>query len=541
MRKLTLLLFISVSGFLMGIEHNYVPLTHTVYEVIESGEIKGILTDSLDTKPYSYGTVKEYLYILRDSDKLTGNELKVVNSYISEFELEGVLPQSLFIELESENRVKLESTDIHSYNIGTIGMRDTFYDILSYDINIGFTLDEVNTNAFAPYTFTKRYDGFHITSGEDKYSSGVDAFGFAFLALPQLNLSLFDDNLRMGLNRVRRNWGEGISSMILAGSGRPILGFDYSWRMNDHVTFSGLVGSLGNANGTGNNAEHYKNITSHYIEVKPSKYLELVLFDSAIWGKRNEVGYLFLMPTFLTQQIVGDVDNIAIGGTITGKLPGIGKAYFTLYIDEMENDEWDNFFHHNKNMYAFNTGFKSVIPKLPFGTLSFQYTKIEPYTYTHYVQEYPNFENAIDTSFTNDMENIAYNLPPNSDQFLVNISAKPVTGLTTTLNYSFIRHGDNEWKDEYYDPEHQLEEGEMIPVGGSMDKPLIYADHENRFAEKDFLNDGDYEFIHTITLDLDYTFIYRSLPLSAGLSYSYVIEESVENYNLFSLTLKTRL
>ncbi len=538
MRKfLITLLFLSFTSVIFSVDYTSVSLDHPVYDLLESGELKGLLTDLSDVKPYTYKVVRDSLLTMKSYDTyLSNHELVVLESFIAEFKKENLLPIGLFLSLETETKGNINSLDFHTFNVGYMGIKNDFLDVISYNINIGVTLDIINPDAFEPYTFTKRYDGFHITFGEDKYHSGEKADGFAFSSLPELGVSLFDDSLYLGLNRVRRNWGEGISSLLLAESGRPIFGFDYKWKMNKYITLSGLVGSLGNANGTGDNDSQNKNITSHYLEIKPCKYLDLVLFDTAIWGKRAEVGYLFLLPTFITQQIVGDVDNIAMGGTITGRYPGIGKVYFSLFIDEMENDEWANFFHHNKNMYAWNAGIKTIIPKIPFGTFSFQYTKIEPYCYAHYEQRYPNYgDTLIDINFTNDNENIAYNLPPNSDQFLFNISAKPAPGLTTILNYSFVRHGDNP--------------GDTSKVQGDIDAPLDFAEHHaGNIEEKDFLNDGIYEYIHTVSAEAYYNFYSLPIFLEVKLGYSFVIADNYNNVagnrmvmNVLTLGVKAEL
>lgn len=536
------LLFLFITSLVFSVDHTSVPLTHPVYNLLEHGELKGLLADLSDVKPYTEKLVRESLLIMdSQSSLLSHSELIVLRRYINEFNRDNILSHGLYIASETENKADLSSFKIHSYNVGYIGFKESFMDILSYNINIGFTLDKINAGAFEPYIFTKRYDGFHILSAKDGTTYGDTPYGFAFLSLPELGISLFDDSLYLGLNRVRRNWGEGISSLLIAASGRPIMGLDYSWKFNNYVKLSGILGSLSNTLGTGDNSAQFKNITAHYLEVKPNKYLDLVLFDSSIWGKRDEIGYFFLMPTFITQQIVGDFDNVAIGGSITGKLPGVGKIYFSLFIDEMINDSFSNFFSLNNNQYAWNTGVKTVIPKIPFGMFSFQYTKIEPFCYTHYMQEYPNFKNKIDTSFTNDKENIAYNLPPNSDQFLVNISTKPVSGLTTSLNYSFIRHGDN--------PGVELDKDGKIPISGDINVPLDYGKQGNgEYQDKNFLHDGIYEYIHTISLEAIYNFSHLVIPMELRFGYSFVTAENYENIkgndifmNIFTFNIKTSL
>ncbi len=75
--------------------------------------------------------------------------------------------------------------------------------------------------------------------------------------------------------------------------------------------------------------------------------------------------------------------------------------------------------------FGLQGGVQWVIPKLPFTIASFQYTKIEPYTYSHYPQQYPFFDKDyyFDINWTNDGENLGYHLPPNSDEFLIKIES----------------------------------------------------------------------------------------------------------------------
>lgn len=528
MKKTILLLHVVFTFSIVAETFNSVNLSHEVYDLIEVGELRGLFTTKIsDVKPYTERQVVELLLELDSKrDELSSVESIVLDSYLDEFgDALGVFPANFFLNLSTINKANLSdfNNDLHTSNLGSVGIQGNYYNILSYNMNIGFFFNQINRSVIEPYTFSKEYDGFHISFiGTDDFSAETDLNpeGFSFNSLPELNLSLFNNNLLIGLNRVRRNWGEGESSLLLSGNARPIFGLEYRWKINDYVTASGMNGSLGNSIGEESKIENQKNLTMHYLEISPNKYLDLVLFDNAIWGKRDELAYLFLMPTFFIQQAIGDVDNVVLGGTITGKYPGLGKIYFALYVDEMVLTSYDNFFHYNNNQYAWNTGIKTVIPKVPFGTFSFQYTKIEPYCYTHYMQEYANYgDNLINTNYTNDGENIGYYLPPNSDEFFVKVSAKPFAGLDLGLKYSYIRHGDNDWDD--------LEEGDSVPVGGDVNKPLRYND--NLFEDKDFLNDGIYELIHTISLEIGYDFVVGKVPFGINLGYSYVDATNYEN------------
>lgn len=530
---LTIFLLCLIIQPLSSQDHTYENINSSVYLILEYAELKGLIPPMGAVKPYSEYQIYNALSELQKRKlSLTPRERKIIKEFINKFDKKNMLPMGINLSIESEQKADLISQVNHSYNSGILSLKDSFFNTISYDINLGITWDSINPEAFEPYTFTKKSDGFHIWFGDTKYDVNETRKGFSFFTHPELALSLFEDNLNVRLSRVRRNWGEGHSSLLLSETARPFTAMDIRWKLNKWITFWMINGSLGISNDASANAdEHQKNLTAHYLEITPHPSITLTAFDASIWGKRDEISYKALMPTFLTQQIVGDKDNVAQGGTLTLRYPGLGKFYCSLFIDEMENDEWSNFFHHNKNQYAWNTGIKTVIPHLSFGTFHFQYTKIEPFTYSHYAQPYPNYTSAINTNFTHDNENLAYYLPPNSDEFFIKIETIIQSGIFVSLQYQHIRHGDNP--------------GKPYGVRGDINENLDYNNLE-LYLDKNFLHDGIYEFINIVTLKGGYEF--ATLPLTFEAGYSYVscknyknITDNTVNKNIISLSLNYSL
>jgi hypothetical protein len=141
---------------------------------------------------------------------------------------------------------------------------------------------------------------------------------------------------------------------------------------------------------------------------------------------------------------------------------------------------------------------------------TFQYTKIEPFTYAHYptryAETYPDV--YVETSYTHDGENLAYYLWPNSDEFLVKLWTLPLSNLSAGLEYRLVRHGDNP----------DAEPGDPYILG----RPEAYLDYAaglDSYPNKNFLHDGRYDFNHIVTLSGEYGL--PSVPVAIGLSYSF--------------------
>jgi hypothetical protein len=224
------------------------------------------------------------------------------------------------------------------------------------------------------------------------------------------------------------------------------------------------------------------------------------------------------------QNNTGDFDNMGLFFNIKGQYPGIASLWFSFFADEIEVSSVKRMFELDRHMFAFQGGARVWIPGLPFGSLTLSYTKIEPYTYTHtrnYVPWYSGQTDKIpmESSYTNNGVGLGYYLPPNSDEIKVRFDVLPTARTTAHLQYQMIRHGAD------FGP-HQVDGSsylsELDPEGRSSKKVL----------EKDFLNDGAYQWMHVVKAGGDIRF--AAIPLTvfgeAGFVYSYFHDISNEAY-----------
>jgi len=213
----------------------------------------------------------------------------------------------------------------------------------------------------------------------------------------------------------------------------------------------------------------------------------------------------------MTQEQNGDFDNVSITGGFAVRLPVVGKLYGSLFLDETSGSSLKEIFQYARNMYAYQGGIKTPLSFLPFGTLTLQYTKINPFVYSHYFEKkYAGYSIPVSMTYTNQGRNLGYFLPPNSDEILLKVETFPRPNLLTTFKYQLIRHGTNNPTDI---------SGNGNPDGqiyGDIYIPYDYT-ASNPYPLKDFLHDGVYDWSNIVSLKAEYSF--PNFPLTVGLEY----------------------
>jgi hypothetical protein len=387
---------------------------------------------------------------------------------------------------------------------------------LSYYGVLGFTVDRVRSEeAFAPYSFTKQWDAVHMSFGDERYSDGAEDYPTISFALEtEIAAQLLHDRVRLGLARLRREWGIGEGSLTLGGSARPFVGAEAHAELAPWLISHQLLGSLSNwevePGGIQSSPFSFQKLFAlQRLEIMPLPWLYLSASGSLVGTKRFEITYMApLLFEVLAQNLIGNLDNLGVGLDVAVTLPPFGRAYFSFYSDEMELTNLGELFTRPRNMFALQGGLKVPIPRLPFTTLTLQYTKIEPFTYAHEPSDYFDYSEPVDMSYTHDAENLAYPLWPNSDEFLLKLTSVPYPRLLAGFEYRLIRHGDNPSSDP----------GEFV-ILGRPDGYLDYSYSLDLYPDKDFLHDGLYDYNHIVTLSAEYA-IPRS-PVTVGLSYTF--------------------
>jgi len=273
------------------------------------------------------------------------------------------------------------------------------------------------------------------------------------------------------------------------------------------ISFSSLTGVLEfhNAVGAGNNAsvkdssKVFQNAFSVVLlEINLFKYFSVDIGSSVVWPKRFELGYLFpFTENFLYQNNIGDFDNMALFFNLEAKYPGIGNLWFSFFIDELDVE--NDLFSYDRNMFAYQIGGSFHFPWLPFTSVTFSYTKNEPYNYTHNRISTPwNTSALMEQNYVSFGKSLGHYIPPNSDEVLIRFETMPFPQSIFSLQYQFIRHG--------------ADYGDRAVDGSSLWSELPTYGNRDMF-KKYFLRDGAYQWIHMIRLRGEYSMTALKVPV----------------------------
>ncbi len=523
-------------------DHIAIPVDDPVYEVIRVAELRGTVARLSAVRPYTRAQVLALLdAILANEARFTSHERSVVRGHhnrlagpreVGEVDL-SVVPTAgrlvhsdgadrqvaIGVRIRSNNTLDFTSAEaFHTNNIMDFYLVGTLFPFMSFAGNLGFSFDDPNPEAFAPYDFSKTWDRFHMLA--EIRNTDVQGSLFSMVLGTDLAFSFLDDDLILRFSRFRRDWGYGNGNLSLSETARPFLAIEASARLAPWLNVAHLTGTLawaGNEAGGARTRDpvvpdergvtHFKSFALQTFELFPLDWLYLYATGSVVYAKYFELGYLSpLLYNIIYQNVIGDLDNagVEIGGALA--IAPFLRLHGALFVDEMEITTLELIFTRPRNMFAYQLGAQGDLPFLPLTTLQFQYTKIEPFVYSHYDTGYPNFFALVDTTYTNDGENLGFRLPPNSDEFLVRVESLGLPGLRAGLEWRLIRHGTN-------DPDLVGDLAIFGDVAIEMDYRRL-----NAYPDKRFLLDGFYDWNNLIRIDADYRF--DELPLSIQGSYT---------------------
>ena len=381
---------------------------------------------------------------------------------------------------------------------------------------------------FFPYTYQKNWDG-SIFKGDNLSSSGFYEWPYGMSFGYQMNgeiaVSLLDDAISVRAGRLQREWAAGTngSSLALNASARPFFGVEANFEPFNWLRMSTLTGILEyyNMNGISVSSATFQNAFAiGMAEANYKNYLHFSFGSSAVFPKRFELGYSFpLLSRFFYQNNVGDFDNLAMFATLILQYPGIGKIWGSAYVDEMDLSTPD-FFSQDRNMHAVQVGISAAlpIPKLAFSNFTFQYTKIEPYVYTHQLVKTPWYDDIwMEEPYMNNGVSLGYYLPPNSDELKFRFESSVIKGGTFRFHaqYQMIRHG--------------AEYGSRAVDGSGLNSQLDTTGRNDKEGKpelwKYFLHDGAYQWQHIFKVGGSFDMQGLNIPVSLfcdmGVVYSY--------------------
>ncbi len=400
------------------------------------------------------------------------------------------------------------------------------------------TIRKYKNNSYLPYAYHKPW------AGQFYYLSNLSASGLEGWAMKtgisggteaEVRSSLFDNKVNLGIGRGRKEWAgmDNGASLVLNANAQPFFEADQTLELFPFLHFSSMVGILEYPNqnyiveGAYPEKDHtddawvFQNAFSINMLDLDWKYVHLDLGSTVVWPKRFDLGYMFPLVFYVEyQNHIGDYDNMSLFADLKLKYPGLGSVWASMYLDEL--NVMSNWLKNTRVMYAAQVGAKAALPFLNSTTVSFRYTKVEPFCYTHNAVNYtPWYDHYITEAYMNNGESLGYYLDPNSDEFFLRLDSMFTKGTKGFFQYQFIRHG--------------ADYGSQQVPGSSLYSELSTKNRDE--LKKYFLHDGAYNWIHIANCGVTYSSVTNKYKLpfelsaNLGFMYSYYTMIDDENYD----------
>ncbi|MFP4528731.1 MAG: hypothetical protein ACLFQX_09290 [Candidatus Kapaibacterium sp.] len=457
-----------------------VPVTHPVYEYLLRAETRGFLPHySLADLPLERRRIVSALKMIDERrSSLSNAESRTLDAFMEDFD---ILPGNNYVIIPSktdssqlifgglitdrekyiyhyqdssstaklsplasvEYRIKSSADGIAARNValGNLGLR-LFGTI---DGKLGYYLEATNGRIIGGDRSLAREDP--RLRQNVKFGILNDDFDFTHSHVRYRN-----DWFYASIGRERRVIGAGLNQHVLVSGHAPAFDaltigasfsqFEYSYT---HASLLALSESAWPSGFPADIPQKYA--AFHRFAYKPS-WGEIAFWESVVYtGRPPDLGYLNPL-SFLksVEHALHDRDNSIMGFDATIR-PFAGlqiKGGFFLddiIIENIGTGYWSN-------KTAWNIAFIGAIPaSLPID-IGIEYTRVEPYTYSHFKYQ---------ESFTHDSSMIGSVIPPNSDQLSAMLRLWYGGRYPVTIEATYSRHGAN-----IYDAEGNLVEN----VGG---------------------------------------------------------------------------
>lgn len=434
LKTVLVLVFIGVIGLLplASAIHTSIPIEHRVYKILDVAEIRGLIERQVAAKPFSAAKVMDLLTeIQKSKESLSSSEKQELTSLMQEFDRSyGLAPSpisdvlstgffrtydpetkigaSMGISLATTQTVSLVTKEYDSRNSVFAFLKGDLGEDISFHMNFGVLMDRLNNRVFLPTDFTIQGEGFYMLlskGGRQIKTIPTDGFYSGLALSPEISASYFDGAVNLRWGSIKRDWGPGLNNLQLSGSARTIEGIELQIDVTPWLHFMVLNGSLGKfsvstiEDGTDtklffsdyfyDDKPYYRfenNFSSQRVEFNATKNLTLSIYESVVWQKRFELGYLNPLSIYMFQQNnLGDIDNMLAGIDFNYTLANKFRFYGAVGATELNKiGSLKAMLTAPRNMLAFQAGVTIPLPIGSFSSLTFQWTYLAPFFYSHY-------------------------------------------------------------------------------------------------------------------------------------------------------------
>ncbi|MGB9664171.1 MAG: hypothetical protein ACPL25_04510 [Ignavibacteria bacterium] len=520
--KFLIIVFL-VSFYSLKAQGLYVNSNHPVYNFLEKMEAAGLIEDyQNESKPILRSKVVDYLSkIFNRRFELNSTDRRFLNYFIDEFYIDigGTLDRyEILFSDKSYNPFSNKEKFVYAYNdqsnltlfvkahlnFGIYSSRDEhpsksiegggrFYGSLSR--LIGFEFDAKNgvvignkKNALKIHELS-----YNFKLNENPESKFFDrSYGYLSFETPYFDFKL---------GRDRKLFGYGYNKLILSDY-PPIfeaINFNMHYKnFSFEYLHSWLQKQSENPNyqNTQNDVDplEQKYFAFHRIAFSPIKNLKFGVGESVIYLRTSpQLEYLNPLNFYKSMEHqLGDKDNALLFFDLEMLPIKNIRLYFTFVIDDIDFAKIGTGWYGNKTAFNIGMNLYNRVSNLPINFL-LEYTRIEPYTFTH---------NFYERSYTNLGYSLSTDQPPNSYRFDLGINFEPDPKFDFVAVYSLTKWGKN-----FTDNNHFFNVGGELHLGKRVEDPDYIS----------FL-DGKIETINELKVSAFYELV-RDIKISTMFNY----------------------
>ena len=407
------------------------------YDMVERWEIMGIISEQPPLRPYPLQTIEKILTeVIEGEDEEASETAQEYYEYI--------FKKSFKLAAGGQAAFKISGDDKTKQIIAFGGVDGDYsfpkYASIGYKINALFTNND-SLNSVPQYTAQRYY--FHDPVKLKKLKGFLD----------------MDASFAVGNDRLYAQFGVNNCSFgplysenaIISPDAKHTANFSFVYNAGRFSYTQALLGlSASNCKGGAGDLFSKKFLTLHSLNFELFKWLDFSFYESTIYGDRFEPAYLVPIPYIITQGLSGFDDNTFMGFSFTVR-PVPGFAWTNeFYVDDFELSQVLKLNFDTKLRGTFQSVFKFSPADISWiDMLKLRYTLVTPYMYTHK-------QNLIDPAtgnwrmgtlsvinyqeYTTAGEALGLSLPPNTEQFALSLSFRPVRKLKITARGAFTRH-----------------------------------------------------------------------------------------------------
>ena len=231
--------------------------------------------------------------------------------------------------------------------------------------------------------------------------------------------------------------GNGYRSLFLSDWGNSNLFLKLNtkiWKFNYQNLFMELMPQFTKNHGDALLDRKYA--AMHHLSMNVAKWLNLGVFESVIFGRKNHFDFEYLNPIIFLRHIegtVGSPDNALLGGDFKANIAHKVQIYGQLLLDEFVLSKIKNDPNWWANKYGTQIGIKYVdalnVSNLDF---QFEFNQVRPFTYSH---------NDSVANYTHYNQPLAHPLGANFREFIAIVNYQPAPKVYLLAKLIYYKKG----------------------------------------------------------------------------------------------------